>query len=1764
MAQTYKTGLIITGDASGGIRAIKATEGELGKLNQRFERSGRQSKQFGADATRAGQQLRNIDAGANEASRGLEVLRTSVAGVAAGLAAAFGAGSIVNQARMIADTDSLAKSIGMATGNLQAWDYAAQQAGLAGGQMGDILKDITERIGEFTAEGTGEAAALFKNLNLNINEMKRLAPDQQLLRIADAISALETRGEKISYLERLGSDATRLLPLLDNNAALLREYTNEAQALGVAMSQMDIDNAIEANRAMSQLTGTMTGFTNQVVADLGPGLATAVGGLTDFIQEAGGAASILEDVKDVATLTAAIIAGRYAGAFAIAAGEIAGNIAATIAKTKADVAATNAARAKAAEVLRVAASEKAAAARAYENSRAIAAATGNTALRTKAITQMAAANQRAIAAEAAHTAAIGANTAAMQRHTVAAYAMAAATRAGSAALALVGGPAGAAMIAGAAAYYFRDSLGFASAAARETREEVDQLVESMDNYTEAQYRNNRVSIVQDLAEARIEAAKLQDQIEALQEQSQQESIMYQGRPGAMSGQLPELMAELQEQNRVIAANEEGLREYDQAWQDVLQSQISGVSIFRTLDQWLDEIGRSADSAGDSVNSGAPTNETLEAWGKYNDRLRESIAASRDGGSALGATTRAMDSMGEGVNSVMRGYTAFLSVQDEALKDQKQAQEQSAAAAKQAASESARAYEQAARAAEQSAKQQADALRGIQHEMDPLLAEHATYIERIGVLDQALSDSTITQEQYGETVRWAAEQYTHAATGAEDYEKQTESLISTYDRHNQRAQQLRDALEQINQRYRDGEINGDQYARMVGGIRDEMQQLAIEAAPIAKELARSWEEAADRINETFGNAFTGAYDSFEDFGDSLMSGVKRLIGEITYQATLEPIVIGVTTQARGALGIPGAGGQQAGGGLDLSSMGSFGKTVSGWFGGGAGTTSLATQGGISSAGIASASQVASGATYGGWAGSAASGAAMGTGAASGGMMAGMQSAMAAAGPAIALYAAAKLGDSLLKDVGAYDAIGIRTDGRSSQFLSQFMPVGGTVIGSALDAIGLGGYQTEFSGRFGTTGSLDRSEGAGKDGVFEHQDGGRFYGESALGYVGFRDQGTERLQRAGTGDKAWAEELANATVEIDNLTASLAPTAAELAGMRDIVQGLETSSQSAADIVEFALEERPRAALEALEGHFGDFVRSLEGGIEIVVQQAQVAQQAHSVLASGMERLNLQFDASSAGAYDAASNIAALVGGPDSLSNLFSGFYDSFYTEEEKFQNLADDLSSTFSEMGQEQLATVLQLNQPLSQYIAGMEEQRRAAVEAGEAVDDSAESMRAMADIARERSGLERELLQLQGNTEELRRRELAGIDESNRALQERIWAINDERAAAQEATAAYQQAISGVESAYQAVEQAVNAERQILENAYSATTDSINANIATVQDAMQESSAVAGTLSNSLDGLLSARRRESMASRREAQGYLQSTLASGGLGDADQLERALGAVSEPSEGLFSSFTDYQRDFYQTANVIAALEGRAEEQVSTEEQSLRALENQLQSAARQHEREMESLDSMLLQQQLQIENELGQMAWLESINGGVMGVTEAIGSLGGAISAATAAQQASAPARSTTPDYLSAKAEQLNTIGYEGRTNWTDAQVADAFKEAGLTQQEHYERYGKDENIRGFDGSHADGLWSVPFDGYRAELHNGEAVLPAPAAAAFRDFATSPNDNEMLGAFNRLIRHVESLEKEVKELKSINKGTASHTSKLAGAMDRMRREQEATT
>lgn len=535
----------------------------------------------------------------------------------------------------------------------QALSFAAPFAAAAGVS----IEETSAAIGAMSDAGI-QASRAGTGLVGIIRQLSRITPAAAAALDAAGIAVsdvdISTRGllPVLETLNKAGLEVGQAIEIFGSEAGAAALNVIEASDSVTEFSGRLQDAEGEARRMAlvigSGLTGSFLGFNSmlsesilqlgrdeglagglQSVTDTAAGVLAVFNGLLPELAEANNLsrqqverietlAAGFELLGEAIAITAALYGGRYAAALVTAAKN-------TVAKTAASIQDARAEAAAAQQVTRRTSAELLAAntirARALEEAKA----TAGTNAHAFALQNLAAASARATGAQAAHATAVNASTAAMARASGAARAL-------SGAMALVGGPVGAAIIAGAAAYYFRDALGFASAAARETSQEIDGLIDSLDGYTEAQYRNNRVSIVQDLAEARIEAEKLERQISALQEQSQQGNVAYQGRPGAAGSQLPGLMAELQEQNRIISANEKGLREYDQAWNDVLESQVSGVSILRTLDQWLFDTGESADGASRKFDA---LNYTLGTGGAEWDDYIGKLRAARD---VLGLTT----------------------------------------------------------------------------------------------------------------------------------------------------------------------------------------------------------------------------------------------------------------------------------------------------------------------------------------------------------------------------------------------------------------------------------------------------------------------------------------------------------------------------------------------------------------------------------------------------------------------------------------------------------------------------------------------------------------------------------------------------------------------------------------------------------------------------------------------------------------------------------------------------------------------------------------------------------------------------------------------------------------------------------------------------------------------------------------------------------------------------------------------------------------------
>ena len=145
------------------------------------------------------------------------------------------------------------------------------------------------------------------------------------------------------------------------------------------------------------------------------------------------------------------------------------------------------------------------------------------------------------------------------------------------------------------------------------------------------------------------------------------------------------------------------------------------------------------------------------------------------------------------------------------------------------------------------------------------------------------------------------------------------------------------------------------------------------------------------------------------------------------------------------------------------------------------------------------------------------------------------------------------------------------------------------------------------------------------------------------------------------------------------------------------------------------------------------------------------------------------------------------GLEGFTSATQAYFDTFYTREEQAQARLSQFTSAFERMGivlPDSLAGFRALVEAQDLTTAAGRETYAMLLQVAPAFADLRSALsgaRSAADILAERQDLKRRLLELQGNTTALRALDLAKLDESNRALQEQIYAIEDAQEAARAA-----------------------------------------------------------------------------------------------------------------------------------------------------------------------------------------------------------------------------------------------------------------------------------------------------------------------------------------------------------------------------------------------
>lgn len=365
-----------------------------------------------------------------------------------------------------------------------------------------------------------------------------------------------------------------------------------------------------------------------------------------------------------------------------------------------------------------------------------------------------------------------------------------------------------------------------------------------------------------------------------------------------------------------------------------------------------------------------------------------------------------------------------------------------------------------------------------------------------------------------------------------------------------------------------------------------------------------------------------------------------------------------------------------------------------------------------------------------------------------------------------------------------------------------------------------------------------------------------------------------------------------------------------------------------------------------------------------------------------------------------------GGLEALSDSLATYTAEFFTQAERQAAQQAALVIEFAKLGVgmptsreafRQLVTTLANAGEQGQRTAGKLLGLAGALDEVFDVADAAAERRSS-----ERLSLEQRLLQLQGDTAELRRREREALDASNRALYDHVTALEDQQAALRDQAAALQQAAaleatwastaaaltSGVQSAFGAVQSAIEAERGRLQSQADETMRALEADAQRVRSSWE---GLLGGIAQSmaaLDGQLAGDGGRAQALRvlRQASGDLRA----GRSVDTEAVRSAAQTVASLGTDGYSSRLEYQRALASTAGLLRDVGAGARDAMAAELARIAAAQAAAEKLLGQ---QVAALD-------LQLEEARKAASTLVSIDSGVKSVAGAMAALAAAISAAS--------------------------------------------------------------------------------------------------------------------------------------------------------------------
>ena len=225
----------------------------------------------------------------------LSVKMTAIIGVAAAVVAAI---VKVEKQLMEMTTEAaeradelltLSSTTGVATDELQKFQYAEDLIDVSADTMADSLKDLTKNMAD-AADGNEEYMQKFDDLGVSIYNADGTLRDSYdvFLDVIDALGQMENQTERdAAAMGIINESAQQLNPLIEQGTEALRAYGEEAENMGIILTETDLVALQAVDDAQAKLLSTQEAVTNQISAEYAPYMEKALTKTATFIKKIG-------------------------------------------------------------------------------------------------------------------------------------------------------------------------------------------------------------------------------------------------------------------------------------------------------------------------------------------------------------------------------------------------------------------------------------------------------------------------------------------------------------------------------------------------------------------------------------------------------------------------------------------------------------------------------------------------------------------------------------------------------------------------------------------------------------------------------------------------------------------------------------------------------------------------------------------------------------------------------------------------------------------------------------------------------------------------------------------------------------------------------------------------------------------------------------------------------------------------------------------------------------------------------------------------------------------------------------------------------------------------------------------------------------------------------------------------------------------------------------------------------------------------------------